>query len=460
MVRRDSDRRRGRSYGAVVTTGGGPDRAHWQERLDALLAEHGVVGASLGVLHDGAVTTWAGGRASTATGAPVRPDTVFQIGSITKVWTATLAMQLVDEGRLALDEPVTRYLPGLELPDPTVTVRHLLTHSSGLLGDHFPDVGDGADALERYAAGLRDVEQLFPPGTTMSYCNSGFVLLGRLLQVLDGAPWERVLATRLLEPLGLTRSAVRAADLARLPLADGHLHPPGTEPAVVPCHLPWAVAPAGLLRQPVDELLALARLHLDGGLAPDGRRLLSARSAAAMQQVSIDIPDPLMGRQVGLGWLLDERDGRLLVGHTGNTTGQSAYLALVPDSGLAIALLTNSGGHPRFGTTLRDELLAELAGLPPAPVREPDGELVPAPDRYVGTYVTGDGPVTVLEDSGRLFVQMPGDPEQRVALLPHRGDTLLAAFPSYDMHVPVTFYEVDGRRYLHTQGRVAPELVA
>jgi CubicO group peptidase (beta-lactamase class C family) len=132
------------------------DTARLQRELESLIAQHKVPGAVLGVLHEGEIHEVAAGVLNKNTGHPVTTDSVFQIGSITKVWTATVIMQLVDEGRIELDAPVRTYLPEFEVADADVTervtVRHLLTHTSGIQGDHFEDTGRGDDCLERYTA--------------------------------------------------------------------------------------------------------------------------------------------------------------------------------------------------------------------------------------------------------------------------------------------------------------------
>jgi CubicO group peptidase (beta-lactamase class C family) len=121
----------------------------WTSRLKELAAEADVPGAVLGIWVDGEETIAPYGVLNRGTGVDVTADSLFQIGSITKPWTATMIMQLVDEGRLALDDAVVKLLPGVQI-DGQVTVRHLLTHTSGIDGDIFTDTGRGDDCLERY----------------------------------------------------------------------------------------------------------------------------------------------------------------------------------------------------------------------------------------------------------------------------------------------------------------------
>src|SRR6201995_5982253 len=150
--------------------------ANWTARLNELATEANVPGAALGIWSDGQEILAAHGVLNAGTQVPVTTDSVFQVGSITKIWTATMIMQLVDEGLLSLDTTVSAVLPGRRLGTADVgdqvTVRHLLTHTSGIDGDVFTDTGRGDDCLERYVALLADAAQNHPLDATWSYCNA------------------------------------------------------------------------------------------------------------------------------------------------------------------------------------------------------------------------------------------------------------------------------------------------
>ena len=183
---------------------------------------------------DGEITATGAGALGKATGVEVTADSLFQIGSITKVWTATLVMQLADDRLLRLDAPVAEQLPGFAVADPevtrSVTPRHLLTHTSGIDGDVFNDTGRGDDCLERYVAELSSVEQIHPLGATWSYCNSGFGVLGRLVEHLTGTTWDRALRDRLIEPLGLTHTVTLPEEVLLHRVAVGHVGDPDEDP--------------------------------------------------------------------------------------------------------------------------------------------------------------------------------------------------------------------------------------
>src|SRR5579875_3940922 len=177
------------------------------DRLPELLRENEVPGAAIAVYADGEVFDFASGVLSKGTGVEATTESLFQIGSITKVWTATLVMQLVDDGLIELDAPVQKYLPDFALADQTaastLTVRQLLSHTAGFEGDVFTDTGMGDDCVEKYVASLETDAQLFPPGELFSYNNAGFCVLGRLVELLREKPFDECLRERLFAPLGL-----------------------------------------------------------------------------------------------------------------------------------------------------------------------------------------------------------------------------------------------------------------
>jgi CubicO group peptidase (beta-lactamase class C family) len=178
------------------------------ERLAGLIAEHNVPGAAIAVLVGDEICERAAGALNTATGVAATTDSVFQLASIAKAFTATLVMQLVDEGKLDLDRPVRDYLPGFRVADEetsaTVTPRHLLSHTAGFDSEPFTESPHGDGAIEWFVdQHLPTVGQLFRPGEHFSYSNPGFTLLGRIVEVLRGKPYRRVLREHLIGPLGL-----------------------------------------------------------------------------------------------------------------------------------------------------------------------------------------------------------------------------------------------------------------
>jgi CubicO group peptidase (beta-lactamase class C family) len=265
-----------------------------QQRLDDLRAKHRVPGASLAVSQGDEIETVASGVLNLDTGVETTSESLFQIGSITKVWTTTVAMQLVDEGLLTLDAPVRTYVPEFRVADEfvsrSVTIRHLLSHSSGIDGDHFADTGRGDDALEKYVLSCAPLRQVHPLGATMSYCNTGFSLLGRVIEVVTGEVWDAAIRARLFEPLGLGHTATLPEEVLRYRAAMGHIEPPGQELRTASVWgLPRTAGPAGGICATSSDVLRFARLHLSAGEV-DRNRIVSAESVQAMQVPQVDVP--------------------------------------------------------------------------------------------------------------------------------------------------------------------------
>jgi CubicO group peptidase (beta-lactamase class C family) len=346
------------------------------------MEELAVPGVALGVLFDGEEQTAGLGVTSIENPLEVTPDTLFQIGSIGKTFTATAMMRLVEQGKLALDEPVRSYLPDFRLADEAaasrVTVRQLLTHTGGWLGDYFDDLGYGDDALARMVERLATLPQLTPLGAYWAYNNSAFYVAGRIVEVVTGRPFEPALRELVLEPLGLEHSYFFADEVMTHRFAVGHERDAdGKTVAARPWAIGRAAHAAGGLVSTVRELLRYSRFWIDGG------ELLSPPSVEEMTRAQV----PIGGEYdaVGLAWFLRERDGVRMICHGGGTKGQISWLAIAPGRGFAFVALTN---HQLGGTVAErafDEATDVCLGF-----REPQLEAINMPaDRlreYLGRY--------------------------------------------------------------------------
>jgi len=446
-------------------------------RLSELIAAHKVPGAAVGVLEGDQLTEAAAGVINLDTGVEATTDTLWQIGSISKVWTTTVIMQLADEGKLDIDEPVQTYLPGFKVADSevsaTVTLRHLLSHQSGIDGDHFEDFGRGDDCLERYVDACATLNQTHPIGATMSYCNTGFSIAGRIIEVLTDTQWDAAMRERLFTPLGLEHTNTLPEEALLFRAAVGHISPnPGDPPQRAPVWvLPRIAGPMGLINSSVADVLAFAKMHMDGGKARDGAQVLTQASVKAMQEPQVEVPDKhSLGSHWGIGWILFDWDGRRLYGHDGNTIGQSAFLRVAPEADVAVALLTNGGDAHDVYQELYTELFDELAGiavppLPTLPATPLEIDLAP----YAGTYerlsvridveVSGGQLVGTTTTSGPLSDLLP-NPVTKIRLVPVDSQTFLAYDESEGTPSPAVFYDfVDGSpKYLHTGARTHPRV--
>jgi len=454
------------------------DTEHWSRRLAELAGRHHVPGATLGILRmaddaaDDELAEAAYGVLNLRTGVETTTDSVFQLGSISKVWTTTLVMQLVDEGRLTLDAPIVEVLPELRLSDAgvtaKVTMRHLLTHTSGIDGDILTDTGRGDDCLEKYVAELAGAAQNHPLDATWSYCNSGFSLAGRVVEKLTGGTWDAAVRERIITPLALTHTGTLPEEALLHRAAMGHLTDAGEQIPAPVWGIPRSAGPAGAVLATVADVLLFARMHLAGGVAADGTRVLGAGSAAAMAAHQVDLPDKhTLGDSWGLGWERMDWGGHRLIGHDGNTIGQASFLRLLPEQKVAVTLLTNGGNGAKLYEELFREIFDELAGVPvPHPLAPPAEPVDVDPAPYLGVYerasiraemLTGaDGPVMRIGLTGPLAeVLQEHDVDYRmVAVAP---DLFVCQDPATGNWIPATFYQLPtGEKYVHFGARATP----
>ena len=347
--------------------------------VEAAVEETATPGTAIGLVHDGEQHTAGIGVTSVENPLEVTPETLFQIGSITKTVTGTVAMILVERGELDIDAPVRRYLPKLALADDDVaarvTMRHLLTHTAGWVGDYFADHGAGDDALERMLGDLPRLPQLTPLGEVWSYNNAGFYIAGRVLEVVGGAPYELLVQRLLFEPLGLEHSLFFTEDVMTRRFAAGHHRSDDGPPTVA---RPWAIGrahhAAGGISSTVVDLLRYARFHLS-----DGEGILTRASLDEMQRPHIAAA-PIFG-SVGLTWGIDDVTGVRLVHHGGGTNGQVAHLSFAPDSQTVLAVLTNAQRGGEVVQAALDRVVDALGGRKPERI-----SVILEPAEYLGTY--------------------------------------------------------------------------
>jgi CubicO group peptidase (beta-lactamase class C family) len=302
----------------------------------------------------------------------------------------------------------------------------------------------------------------------MSYCNTGFTLLGRVIEVANGLVWDAAIRERLFDRLGLTHTATLPEDVLRFRAAMGHIQPAGELVTAPMWGLPRTAGPAGAICSTASEVVRFAQLHLEGG-----GDVLQRGSVAAMQEPQVAVPSGGVGTSAahwGLGWEMFEWGGRKVVGHDGGTIGQAAFLRVVPDAGVAIALLTNGGNPNALFRDVFGLLLAETAGvdLPEDPV-PPETPLPVDASAYVGVYERegasirieprDDGIVGVQTTTG-LGSEMTPEPFELPLRRVDGDDLFLTEHPAArGMWLPVRFATLDdGSRVLHLGGRATPRV--
>lgn len=340
------------------------------ELMEAACLSGDVGSASLSLRGPGQSFDLVAGLADPRGGTPVTPDTLFHIGSVTKSLTAELVRDQIRAGRLtdqtALTDaaPETRRIAGLA--GRHVTIEQLLSHTSGIDGDVLFDAGRGRDVLRRFISRVDRLEFLFEPGGYFSYANFGYGLLGRVVELAGGRPYETALAESLRDRHGLARFALKPEEKARFRLAlayeDGRPVPAG----------PHSNLASGTMLAMAPGDLAL------WGLAQVDDREMSRQVVAT--------PSALRYRGWGRGFMLFDHGAEPVFGHDGGTAGTASFLRIAPSARAAWAF---SATGPRTVALYRQLEPHLRAGLGMAPARSPEPPGSPPPERldaYAGRY--------------------------------------------------------------------------
>jgi CubicO group peptidase (beta-lactamase class C family) len=439
------------------------------DQVDQAMQRFPVPGVALGVIDGDNQYTATFGVTSIDNPLPITDDTLFQIGSTTKTVTGTLAMRLVEQGKLDLDAPVRTYLPDLRLMDEDVasrvTMRHLLTHTGGWIGDYFDDFGTGDDALHKIVSNLHTLTQLTPLGEVWHYNNAGFYLAGHVIENILGRPYELAAKELVLDPLGMHMSFFFAHEVITYRVAIGHNNPDEEGKWATKIARPWALprtsSPVGGIISTVKDQLRYARFHMGDGTAEDGTRILSPESMKLMQTPQVEAAD---GNRFGIPWFLREIDGTTIVRHGGATNGQMSAFIMAPSRRFAITILNNADLGRSLNRDITDWALKHYLGLEEPeqpPIESTEEELSPFTGLY--TYLTGD--LELYLSNGSLWVRdipklgLPGqelpppDPPVRAAL--YAPDRLVILDePMKDSHIEMLRGSDGSIKWLRVAGRV------
>jgi len=370
--------------------------------MGQVMASRAAPGIAVGVVRGDAFVFAKGyGVQHSKEGGSVRPETVFHTASVSKTFVALAVMQLVERGQLDLDAPVTRFLPYFRLADlrsaELITVRQLLSHTSGLPTDveggnwwESPEQDPGA--LERY---IRSLDNRFPvagPGDKWHYSNIGYEVLGDVIAKVSGMTFEDYMDVNVFRPLGMRSSTFLPY---QGPLEDlawphrGNLMP--TVSAVYPYHR--AHAPSSTLKSNLPDLGRWLAVHFNRGLV-NGNRILSSSLMESMWESQAEVDDS--GLKMALGWFLRRHRGNRMILHAGRDPGFNTCIALLPDHGVGVILLSNYDGQSAFEMVeIADGLLDIGQGRPPSMPRA--SILIP-----LAKTLARDGVPAVIEEYRRL----------------------------------------------------------
>ncbi len=380
------------------------------ERVDVHQQSVGIV---VGVLEPSGRRIVTYGNRAKSDPTPLDGDTMFEIGSITKVFTSLLLADAVQRGEVALTDPVTKYLPPeVKMPergDRAITLIDLATHTSGL--PRLPTNLTPRDPSNPYAD--YSVQQLYEflstyqlprdIGSQYEYSNLGAGLLGHVLARRAGTTYESLVRERITRPLGMTNTALTLSPELRARMAIGH------DPALQPVPL-WdlpTLAGAGALRSSANDLLTFLAAALGYHASP--------LTAAFQLMPTIRRPTTSSQMEAALGWQVFKVSDTEILWHNGGTGGFRTWIGYDPRTRAGVVILTNAG-TPNGPDDIGPHLLVEGAPLRPFPKPRQETTIDPALfDRYVGRYQLAPTAIlTISRDGNRFLVQLTGQPPAEI----------------------------------------------
>jgi CubicO group peptidase (beta-lactamase class C family) len=465
---------------AAVPAAPPPDIDQWIARA---MRTFEVPGLAVTIVKDDEVVLAKGyGVRTLGDATPVDARTLFGIASNTKAFTATALGLLVEEGKVAWEAPVVRYLPAFAMWDPFVTreitVRDLLVHRSGLglgAGDLLWWPESTYDRKE-IARRLRFIQPATSFRTAYAYDNVLYLIAGELIETISGQTWEDFVATQILARVGMTGSNVRhSAAAAGGNVATPHAPVDGKVRAIRPFESD-NTNPAGGINSSAEDMAKWLRVQLAGGKLADGSRLFSAQTARQLTSIVTPIPvgDPppelpplkMNFRGYALGFDIRDYRGHKIIMHTGGLPGYVSRVAMIPDLNVGVAVLTNQESSEAFDSIayhVLDHYLAAPAfdwidgytktrARAAAAVAQAEGRGTASRDaasrpslplpKYAGTYRDAwYGDVTIAEDSGKLVMRFSHTPALAGDLEHWQHDTFIARWRDRELRADayVTF---------------------
>jgi CubicO group peptidase (beta-lactamase class C family) len=376
-----------------------PDFTELEKVITAELQTTNTPGASIAIVRGTQVIYAKGfGTSNVETNAPVTPDTLFRLGSTTKMFTAAALVQLAEQGKLKLDEPVGKYAKGLSPKIAALTANQLLSHTSGLKDNATMFGRHDDDALSETVRALKDDFFFAAPGQIYSYSNPGYWLAGYFIEAVSGRTYADQMNESLFKPLGMQRTTLRPTMAMTYPLAQGH---EGVPPKVIrPAADNAGNWPAGSMFSSVLDLSrwVIAFLH-DGQL--EGKQVLSPSLIATMSAPHANIPGSQ--NKYGYGLQLGTYRGVRLIEHGGSRSGYGSVIRMAPEQRIGIIILVNkSGGTLNKTLEKASELMLPLSAkdeTKPQPIPMTETEM----KKYVGSYGDAPNALEIVLQDGKLM---------------------------------------------------------
>lgn len=372
------------------------------------------------------------GFADIDSGRAPGPDTLFQIGSISKSFASAVALQLVEEGLLDLNRPVDEYLPWFEArwKGEKFTMHHLMSHTAGL-----PTGSEATPEAVSEVWAVRDFELGCPPGQSFHYSNIGYKVVGLVIEAMTGRSCADAIQTRVLAPLGMARSfAAITQDLRGLtatpygPCPDDRPVRRGTKMATVS----WCDSDSadGSISSTPEDMCAYVRMLLNSGSYPGGR-VLSEESFRVLTRPVVKPEDSTEDERYAYGLFVERQEGRTILAHTGGMVGYISAMRMDLGAGIGVIVLTNGATDVDDVAAYALKVFRQAAALGTISRERPYLLGADAAGVYVGVYGSGTGSLTVTSDgSGGLVAECDGTSG---ALLPQGRDAFVADLPGFDM---------------------------
>jgi len=403
------------------------------------MKKHKIVGMSLALIDDGEVV-WAEGfgYADRENKRLADKNTLYKVGSITKVFTAIAAMQLVEKKQLNLDAPVQTYIPELDIKyhTPTnnpITLRHLMNHTSGLQVDQMAGMfNKNPEHFSNVIDFLNKNHAAYAPGTIATYSNLAMDLVGVIIERVFGQSFEAYMTDNLLTPLGMSQSVLREKNTNPLLMSLGYKKGKFHE------EYPIRSVPAGNLHSNVVEMSQFI-----GSILQEGAPLISRHSFKEMTRIQTDDTKFDSGAKFGLNWFLQNPQldyaGKFL-SHNGGTMNFISSLMILPEKKLGVIVLSNSAMQIQFidetATQTLQQALKVKHGLSPPP-KKTWPEIISPPDEAVsilcGNYVTPLGFAKIDQDKKGLFANLL---HKKIRLKYHKDGWLSLKFKLFGL-IPI-----------------------
>lgn len=393
----------------------------WEGWVDTQAAYAEQPGLSVGIVYDQELIWSRGfGFGDLERHTPAAPNTIYRVASITKLFTSTAIMQLRDQGRLQLDDPVTKYLPWFSIRSTNdalpITIRHLVTHTSGLPREaRFPYWSDNVfPSREQLIETLPEQDAIYAPATRWKYSNLALTLAGEIVQAVADQPFADYIQQQVLDPLEMTSTSVVLPDEHRARLATGYTRRiPGAARQAGPFTDCAGISPAANMSSTVEDLARFAALQMRDDAA-GGQQILAGSSLREMQRIHWLNDDWKSGW--GVGFAIVRAGERTLIGHSGALPGYRTRLSICVAQKIAIIVLTNADdGNPdkyvdQAWSTVAPAITRATAA-PPATT--PLDNL----ERYVGLYRSRWGDVRAVIQPTGLVLFTPNEPDPHTTLL-------------------------------------------